>query len=42
MRTTGGKAISNAEIIIDIMQLIEGRDVRFVKVKSHVGVMFNE
>ena len=41
-RTAGGKAVSNAEVIEDILLLMKGRDVSFERVKAHVGVLFNE
>ena len=37
-----GKIIKNAEIIKECLELMKGREIMFMKVKSHVGVQYNE
>ena len=36
------KMVQNIELIKECLDLMKGREVKFLKVKSHVGVQYNE
>ena len=42
MKTRGGKVVKNAEIIEECIGLMRGRNIGFMKVKSHLKVWYNE
>ena len=42
MTTSGGKMVKHAELIKECIELMEGRIVKFLHTKSHVGIWFNE